>query len=392
MIAMDHRQRILAAIHHQPVDRLPTDMWATAETQLKLLKHFDLLAAPENQPITSTVQNSLSQVVRLNGGVLACDPEPIVQLWDRLEIDGIFHLMPPYIGPKLPAGPDRMQNEWGMGFRRVVYEAGVYWELVENPLAQASSVADLQAFNWPDPDWYDYSVLPDYIARCGGRAICSGYTAPFYYHNRLRGLELSMMDPLLNPELTQYLIERTQEFFLEYHRRCFEALGKQVDMTQVTDDFGAQKGLLISPSLFERFYRPALQQSIDLAHAFGLIVFHHDDGDLRPLLPALVEMGIQILNPLQWRCGGWDLADLKARFGSKVCFHGGVDNQYTLPFGTADEVRQEVHWLVENLASDGSGFILAPCHNLQSNTPVENILAMYQAAHAALPQSASDQA
>ncbi|HSO27684.1 MAG TPA: uroporphyrinogen decarboxylase family protein, partial [Anaerolineales bacterium] len=142
-----------------------------------------------------------------------------------------------------------------------------------------------------------------------------------------------------------------------------------------------QKGLLISPGLFETFYRPALQRAIDLAKSFGLIVFHHDDGDLRPLLPALVEMGIQVLNPLQWRCGDWDLAELKAKFGSALCFHGGMDNQYTLPFGTVDEVRQEVHWLVEKLAGDGSGFILAPCHNLQANTPVENILAMYQAAH-----------
>ena len=262
-MTLSPRQRILAAIRHQPVDHLPTDMWATAEMQRKLLQHFELVPASENQQLTSTVQNSLTQVVRLNGGVLACDPEVIVQLWDRLGIDGIFHLMPPYTGPELPASQERMQNEWGMGFRRVVYDTGVYWELVGHPLASANSIADLQGYPWPDPDWYDYSVLPDYVSRCGGRAICCGYTAPFYYHNRLRGLELSMMDPLLNPKLTRYLIERTQEFFLEYHRRCFEALGKQADMTQVTDDFGAQKGLLISPGLFESFYRPALQRAID---------------------------------------------------------------------------------------------------------------------------------
>jgi uroporphyrinogen decarboxylase len=384
---MNPRQRILSAIHHQPVDRLPTDMWATAETQLILLRHFDLLPAVESHPLASTVQNSLTQVVRLNGGVLACEPEPIVQLWDQLGIDGIFHLMPPYIGPQLPASDEAVQNEWGMGFRRVGYDTGVYWELVEHPLSRAATIADIKTYSWPDPDWYDYSVLPDYAAQCGGRAICCGYSAPFYYHNRLRGLELSMMDPLLNPELTRYLLERAMEFFLEYHTRCFEALRGMVDMTQVTDDFGAQKGLLISPTLFERFYRPALQQAIDLAKSFGLIVFHHDDGDLRPLLPALTEMGVQVLNPLQWRCGDWDLAELKAAYGNSLCFHGGMDNQYTLPFGTADEVRREVSWLIENLASDGTGFILAPCHNLQANTPVENILAMYQAARQPLSTS-----
>jgi uroporphyrinogen decarboxylase len=91
-------------------------------------------------------------------------------------------------------------------------------------------------------------------------------------------------------------------------------------------------------------------------------------------------MGIDILNPVQWRCGDWDLPALKAQYGKDICFHGGGDNQYTLPFGTPDEVRAEVKWLIESLASDQTGFILAPCHNLQSNTPIENIITFYQAA------------
>ena len=101
---------------------------------------------------------------------------------------------------------------------------------------------------------------------------------------------------------------------------------------------------------------------------------------MRPLLPALVEMGIDVLNPLQWRCGDWDLAALKAEFGGRICFHGGVDNQHTLPHGTPDEVKAEVKRLIGTLASDGTGFIIAPCHNIQPNTPVENIVAMYEAA------------
>ncbi len=101
---------------------------------------------------------------------------------------------------------------------------------------------------------------------------------------------------------------------------------------------------------------------------------------MRPLLPTLTEMGIDILNPIQWRCGDWDLGALKREFGDHLCFHGGVDNQHTLPHGTPDEVRAEVKRLVETLASDRTGLILAPCHNIQPITPVENIVAMYEAA------------
>ncbi|MDW8100530.1 MAG: uroporphyrinogen decarboxylase family protein [Anaerolineae bacterium] len=107
---------------------------------------------------------------------------------------------------------------------------------------------------------------------------------------------------------------------------------------------------------------------------------HHDDGDMRPLLPALTEMGIDILNPIQWRCGNWDLAMLKAEYGKHLCFHGAVDNQQTLPFGTPEDVQAEVRHLIATLSCDGTGFIIGPCHNLQPITPIENIIALYEAA------------
>ena len=209
------------------------------------------------------------------------------------------------------------------------------------PLASAETIADLEAYRWPDPDWYDYTAIAG-AGRpvSGGRAICCGYTAVFYYHNKLRGLELSLMDPILRPEFTHYLIGRISDFFTEYHRRCFEADAALIDMTQVTDDFGSQIGLLISPRIFDTFYRAPIQRAIDLAKSYGLYVFHHDDGDCRQLLPRLVEMGIDILNPIQWRCGGWDLAGAQGGVRRAACaFTAAVDNQLTLPFGTPDDVR-----------------------------------------------------
>lgn len=345
---MTHRQRILAAIRRQPVDRIPTDIWMTEEVRQRLYAHLG-------------VDNT-------------------VALYDALDIDGIPGVKPPYSGPPLATQGDYWEDEWGFGYRKQDYGSGVYNELVHNPLATAETIADLRSFAWPSPDWYDYSALPDLAAQWPDRAVQCGYSAVFYWHNRLRGLEQSLVDPLAKPAFSHYLIARVSDFFAEYHRRCFAAAGAAVHVTQVTDDFGSQHGLLISPRVFDTFYRAPVQHSIDLAREFALHVFHHDDGDMRPLLPTLVEMGIGILNPIQWRCGDWDLAQIKAQFGRRLCFHGGVDNQQTLPFGAPDDVRREVRWLMQTLAGDGTGLILAPCHNLQAFTPIENILAMYEAA------------
>jgi uroporphyrinogen decarboxylase len=346
--AMTPRQRILASLHHQPVDRLPTDIWATPEVWQRLHAHFG----------TSTE----------------------LEIYERLGIDGIPIIAPPYIGPPLRQEGGLHFNEWGMGSRVQEYGTGIYEEQTVFPLAEAETIADIDAYAWPSPDWYDYAALPGLAQGFPDRAIQCGYTAMFFFHNRLRGLELSLMDPLLRPEFTRQLLNRLSDFFDAYHRRCFEAARGHIDITQVTDDFGAQTGLIISPKVFDTFYRAHIQRAIDLAHDSGLLVFHHDDGDLRRLLPRLVDMGINLLNPIQWRCGDWDLAALKRDFGERLCFHGAVDNQETLPFGTPEDVRAEVRHLKATLWNDHTGFILAPCHNLQAITPLENILAMYSEA------------
>jgi uroporphyrinogen decarboxylase len=345
---MNSRERILAALRHEPVDRFPTDIWATPEVWRKLRDYFG-------------VENDL-------------------QVYDCLGIDGIIHIMPPYIGPALREENGIHYNEWGMGSRLQQYGTGDYDEQVVYPLAQAQTIADIEAYPWPSPDWYDYSVLPLLAACYPDKALMTGYTAVFFYHNMLRGLEQSLVDPLEKPEFTHHLIQRISDFFTEFHHRCFAATRGLVHMTQVTDDYGSQAGLLISPRLFDQFYRQPVQHGIDLAKEYGLYVFHHDDGDMRRLLPRLVDMGIDLLNPIQWRCGNWDLAALKREFGDKICFHSAVDNQHTLPFGTPEEVREEVRMLKRTLGGDGTGLIIAPCHNLQPVTPVENILALYDEA------------
>jgi uroporphyrinogen decarboxylase len=345
---MERVERVLAAIEHRALDRFPSDIWCVEEVRQRLLQY--------------------------------CGTTDWPKVLDYLDIDGIISLWAPYIGPSVrDLGAELRGDEWGMVYRRQEYAGGVYWEQVGFPLADAQTIADVDAYPWPDPRWYDYSALPDLCAEWLGRAIEVGYTAIFYWHNKLRGLELSMMDLALRPEFSKHLIRCIADAFYEKYERCFQAVGRRALTTQVTDDFGSQTGLLISKRMFSEFYRPWMQRAIDQAKVHGLKVFHHDDGAMRPLIPELIEMGIDVLNPVQWRCNGMDRETISREYAGRLCFHGGVDNQHTLPFGTPEDVHEEVADNLRTLGRTGTGYIVAPCHNIQAITPIENILAMYQA-------------
>ena len=368
---MTPRERVLGAINHEKIDKLPSDMWVTPEVMEALLDHFGI------DPGDDADQG----IVTFNGGKVPASPKAILALWDELHVDGILNVAPPYIGPEHEERNGILYNEWGFGYEKQRYGSGTYLEQVSYPMAELETIDDLKRYPWPDPDWYDYEALPGLIERCGGRVVNVGYTAVFYFHNLLRGLEQSLIDTVAYPDLTRYLVGRVSDFFHEYHSRCVEAAGDFIDTTQVTDDFGSQHGFLISPDVFHEFYQDPMQKAMDLAKRYGIKVFHHDDGDLRGLLPDLVKMGIDVLNPIQYKCGNWDLRALKAEYGDRVCFHSGVDNQDVLPFGSPDDVKAEVKKLVETLGGDGTGYIVCPSHNIQPNTPVENVVALYEAAN-----------
>lgn len=346
---MNSRERMLAVINRQPVDRIPTDIWATGEVWDKLRDHFG-----QDTDIAS-----------------------------ELHIDGMSgFLAPGYVGPSLPDLPAGESCDlWGIRRKQVPHEGGSYDEMTFHPLAAARTIDDLDAYAWPRVDWFDYSKMrAGAVAAHETHAVQCGYMAPFLLHNLLRGLEQSLVDPLIDPDFTHALVGRISDFDYEHHRRMFEECEGLIDVAQVTDDLGSQTGPLISLELYKEFYAPHHKRFIDLCREFGIKVFHHDDGGCRPFLPLLVEMGIDILNPIQWTCPGMDMHELKSEFGDKVCFHGAIENQKILPFGTPEEVRAEVRHCIDALASDGTGYILASCHNMQVNTPVENIIAMYDEA------------
>ena len=159
--------------------------------------------------------------------------------------------------------------------------------------------------------------------------------------------------------------------------RAWQAGAGQIDATYIAEDLGSQTGPLFGLETYRRFFLPNQKKMAELARSFGLRIFYHTDGAARVFLPDLVnEVGINILNPLQWRCAGMELAGLVRDFGDKLIFHGGIDNQQTLPFGTVEDVRREVREVAAIM--HGYRWICAPCHNIQNVSPVENIVTMYE--------------
>lgn len=146
----------------------------------------------------------------------------------------------------------------------------------------------------------------------------------------------------------------------------------------ISDDIGGQNGLLMSPDCWRRHLEPRLRRWCRLIHDHGLKVLYHSDGAMEPLIGPLIDCGIDVLNPIQHACPGMDRAALKRNYGHRVIFHGGVDNQFVLPRGTADEVRRETRACLETLGAGRAGYICCSCHNIQPGTPLENILAMVE--------------
>lgn len=343
------RERWLSLFAGEP--QVLCDYWGTAEVTNRLLKE------------------------------LGCASERA--LWERLGIDKLVLL-----GPTHPLAKEEtwhtpsLWSLWHVEVTNISYGEGLgtYEEAATNPMANAQTAGDVERFGWPDPLLFDVGGLRAQCEAWRGYPILGGTYEPFYLYCRLRGMEQALTDLAANPAVAEAALERLYYFHESVIRRSLEAAPGLIDFIYVAEDLGTQDALLMSPATFRRFLKPWMCRMIDLAHSFGVRVVHHDDGAIRPLLPELIDMGIDVLNPIQWRCAGMEREALARDFGKFLVFHGGVDNQQTLPFGTPDDVKREV---AENLRifGKGKGYVVAPCHNLQPNTPTANILALYESVH-----------
>jgi uroporphyrinogen decarboxylase len=265
---------------------------------------------------------------------------------------------------------------------------GEYYAIHQQPMGQKTlTLEEIDGFAWPDPHqpamfsglreqakyWYENT---DFVVGADGIKVGIMQTAA-----QIRGYDKLFLDFAGNPDLAHAVLDKISSLINEMYRNYMQAVGDFVQVVVITDDQGTQNSLMISPKMFREFIKPRLKTQIESIKANADVkVLMHCDGAILPLVEDLIEIGVDILNPIQTVVDGFkDTFALKEKFGDRICFHGGIDVQQVLPNTTPKEVRQEVARRIYDLGR-GGGYIIAPCHNINVDIPVENTLAMFDAA------------
>jgi len=276
------------------------------------------------------------------------------------------------------SGHGTYTDEWGVTWQEHPYETqfgtGHYTEMVGFPLAEDDAI---ETYVPPDPSRPELYLDSERVMReYGDEYWIVGVTVTTIFETAwaLRGYERLLMDLLMNPELA----DRIFDIPFRYHLAAAEKLASMgVDMIWTGDDIGSQKGMLFHPDTWRRFLKPRMAELVSRVKAINpdLKVAYHTDGDVREVIPELIDIGIDVLNPVQPAC--MDPAELKRDYGDELLFWGSIDEQKTLPFGTPDDVREEIKLRVETIGA-GGGLILGPTHHVQLDTPLENFWAMIE--------------
>ena len=357
---MDSRERTLTALNFQRGDRIPIDLWLSGGMEKKM-------------GLTTPIARKL--------------------FFDTYDVDLRYIDGPQYVGPSLRTfGDGSSEDIWGVRRQTAaVATAGgveVYKEVIGSPLASATTLEEIESYDhWPSADWFDFTDIEEQCTRIrderrvvvfvGDRLNRIAQLKPGMY---LRGIQRMFEDMILHPEFATAIFSRIRTFYLDYARRLFEAANGKLDIVLTGDDFGAQNNLLVSPRMWETFLGQGFADYVRLAKNHGIRVMHHTCGAVYPLIPLMIERGLDILQSLQPDAVGMDPHQLKCEFGRQLAFHGGISVQSTLPFGGVEDVRKEVKDRVEAYGV-GGGYILCTAHNIQADTPVENVIELLRAYH-----------
>jgi len=262
----------------------------------------------------------------------------------------------------------------------VAISFGSYEEFSSYPLADCRTVKDVDDFAWERVCWWDLDGFSEKIGDLHETYYTKLETGGlFELAWGLRGYELYLTDMILQPEIARRIIERITDYYCAFVEKALEKTGDKIDMVYTYDDIAGQDGLLISPALWDEFIRPCHERLNRTIRKFGKTIMYHSCGAVASMIERLARLPIDILNPLQPRARGMDLKLIKETYGASLCFHGAVDIQELLPFGTEEDIRRSVRETAEILGR-GGGYILSAAHYIQADTPIENVLALYDAA------------
>ena len=339
---MNGKQRVHAALRREPVDRVPVFMWFHPQTAQRLARLLEIPA--------SRLAEAMGDDVR--------------QTWvnNNYAMEGIVHER---------EGESHL-DFWGVKWTR---QLG-FNQITGFPLVQASR-EEILRYRFPTEHLPELLRLMLPVLESGQDYFIGCDVSPcvFEMYWRLRGMENAILDIATDPGLAHEMFRRCADFAIELSQAACAQFA--LDWLWTGDDVASQLSMLMSPQTWRSLIKSDLARVAAVGKRKGLWVAYHCCGALKPIIPDLIEIGIDVLNPVQCTCPGMDPLDLKAEFGNQLCFMGGVDTQGVLPSGTVKEVRRATARLIEGMTSDGGGYILAASHTIPPETPDDNIFAMY---------------
>jgi uroporphyrinogen decarboxylase len=375
---MTPRERVLAAINHEQPDRVPLVIGASNATGIKMrpyrgIKDIAGIRAPDNYlydwPELGTAEIDEQTMLRLHSdvrGVLDLEPEQV----RRRNRDREPH--------------SDCIDSWGSGQREI---APGSWFPCIHPLAETTTIEDLDR-NWTGPDMTDPTRVA-HVREAAARLAEENRFAilatpwllfPFERAFALQGMETFLCNMVLHPDFARALLERIAGYCKQLMGRFLDELGDHVDIIKIGDDLGTQESLMISPKMYREMLKPVHADLISYikSRTHAKVLFH-SDGDVAPLIEDFIEIGVDILNPIQTSAGSMaDLPSLKKRYGKNIVFCGGIDTHRLLPYGSVEEVRQEVRRVIQILGP-GGGCMIGAVHTVMDDVPPENVLAMVDA-------------
>jgi uroporphyrinogen decarboxylase len=372
---MTPRERVIAALNHLEPDRVPVILGGSAnhltEQRYKLLRdHFGIEDIPRRT---------------LVGFYTTPDYNPLL---DKLGTDFRFiHLRPPaeFICNELDGPFTEFIDEWGLKHRLV----GGYYDLTQPPLANDISISKIEQFPWPDPyDPVRVNGLKEEIEHLYHNTSYAIVAHRPVYGNlwemtrALVGMENALLMTVTDHDIFDALLGKLTEVLDGFYDAFLSVVGPYVHVVEIAEDLGTNHGPMFNPEIYRKFIKPRHRKTIELikSKAPNAKVMLHCDGAIRKFIPDMIDIGIDILNPIEGHLRGMDPVELKRDFGKDMVFQGGVDVKQVLNHGTVEDVYREVRLRIEQMGQ-GGGYVLAPAHNFGNDIPLENMLAFFQAGH-----------
>jgi uroporphyrinogen decarboxylase len=314
-----------------------------------------------------------------------------------------YTYIPKYVGPEFDCEHDKLYFfVFGINSKAVYDDEGRFFEFDffhNPPLANATSVADIKKHRFPQPEWFDFNWYTTMITRKSAsgdakdateyisykdiKPLEDHFSCTYFFNtiyiisSYIRTMDRLLLDMAMDSQFAHTLIDRVGEICVELNRLNLEKIGDRIEIFGMWDDFATQTDMFMSPDMWREYFKPYYKRIIEDAKKFDLIVYFHCCGNLYDVIPDLIEIGVDILDPIQTSARRMNFNDLKRDFGKDLCFHGGVDMQQLLSKGTPEQIKEEVSKIKDLFACQG-GLLLGPSHVLTRDIPVRNVVAMYQ--------------